>query len=70
MYRAMSSGWACVACGARRVRTVIIDDAPVHTIELDRAQGFSTTCPACGHGEIVVPSESLERVVAVRYTLT
>jgi predicted RNA-binding Zn-ribbon protein involved in translation (DUF1610 family) len=68
MYRALSSGWACVECGSRRIRTVIIDDAPVHSIEVDGAGGFSTACPGCGRAEIVLPADSRERVVAVRYS--
>jgi hypothetical protein len=67
MFRAMSSGWACMDCGARRTRTVIIDDAPA--MDFSPARGFSTACPACGHVELVIPSESRERVIAVRYSV-
>jgi predicted nucleic-acid-binding Zn-ribbon protein len=62
----MSSGWTCTKCGARRIRTVIIDAAP--TTDRSRAKGVSSKCPACGYAELVIPPESEERIISVRYT--
>jgi hypothetical protein len=64
--RAMSSGWTCTRCGARRIRTVIIDAAP--TTDRNRAKGVHSKCPACDGAEMVVPPDAGERIVSIRYT--
>jgi DNA-directed RNA polymerase subunit RPC12/RpoP len=64
MIQVTSSGWTCTRCGSRRIRTVVVEDAPN---DPSRADSFETRCPACGHPELVMPSRPGERVRSVRY---
>jgi DNA-directed RNA polymerase subunit RPC12/RpoP len=64
----LTAGWACDKCGARRIRTLIVDDVPSAAPGLGSGS-LETKCPVCGHRELVFASGRGERVTSVRYSV-